>query len=109
MRQAGVLAAAALIALDEGPALLRDDHRRAGELARALAELPGLVIDPEAMHTNIVIATTRAPALEAETRLAERGVLTQALAPHRLRFVFHRDVGDDALGAAVEAAKELFG
>jgi threonine aldolase len=109
MRQAGVLAAAALIALDEGPALLRDDHRRAAELARALAELPGLEVDPEAVHTNIVFATTRGTALEAETKLAERGVLTLALAPRRLRFVFHRDVGDDALDAAIEAATALFG
>jgi len=108
MRQAGVLAAAGLIALEEGPALLAHDHRRAAALARELAALPGCVIDPASVATNIVFVTTRKDAKAAEVALAERGVLVFALGPTRLRFVFHRDVGDDALTAAIAACREIF-
>jgi threonine aldolase len=109
MRQAGVLAAAGLIALDEGPALLAEDHRRARSLAEEVAALPGAEIDPEAVQTNLVMVTTRGDAWQAETALAERGVLTFALDARRVRFVFHRDLGDDALDAAVSACKAVFG
>ncbi len=108
MRQAGVLAAAALIAIEEGPALMAHDHRRAAALAAHLAGLPGLSVDADSVQTNIVFANTRAPAIEAEARLAEKGILVMALAPSRLRFVFHRDLDDDALTAATEACTALF-
>ena len=55
MRQAGVLAAAGLIALEEGPALLAEDHRNARVLAEAVAAEAKLEIDLEAVQTNIVI------------------------------------------------------
>jgi threonine aldolase len=108
MRQAGVLAAAGLIALEEGPALLAADHRRTKALAAALAELPGVEIDPR-VETNILFVTTRGDARAAQARLQERGILTFALGVRRLRFVFHRDVGDDALQAAIEAGRAIFG
>ena len=109
MRQAGVIAAAARIALAEGPAQLAADHRRARALAVELARLPGCEIDPAEVETNIVFVTTRAEAKSAEQALARRGVLTIALGPRRLRFVFHRDAGDDALQAAVEACRSVLG
>jgi threonine aldolase len=109
MRQAGVLAAAGLIALEEGPAHLAHDHRRAQSLAGELARLPGCEVDPAGVRTNIVFVTTRGDAQAAETALAERGILTFALGRTRLRFVFHRDVGDDALTAAVAASRQVFG
>jgi len=108
MRQAGVLAAAGLLALDEGPALLAADHARAAALARELAKLPGCEIDPGEVRTNIVFVTTRKDARSAEEALAGRGVLGIALGRDRLRFVFHRDVGDDALSAVVAACREVF-
>jgi threonine aldolase len=108
MRQAGVLAAAGLLALEEGPALLAQDHRRAAALARELAALPGCVIDPASVQTNIVFVTTRGDAKAAEDGLLRRGVQAIALGRTRLRFVFHRDVGDDALEAAVAACREVF-
>ncbi len=108
MRQAGVLAAAGLLALEEGPALLAADHRRAAALARELAALPGCVIDPASVATNIVFVTTRTDAKAAEVALAARGVLAIALGQTRLRFVFHRDVDDDALTAATAACREVF-
>jgi threonine aldolase len=94
MRQAGVLAAAGLIALEEGPALLAEDHRNARVLADAVAAEPKLAIDLEAVQTNIVIFTVKnggdAPALTAA--LKAKGVLSSAIGPHAVRFVTHRDV-----------------
>ncbi len=55
MRQAGVIAAAGLVALDEGPLLLRRDHEHARRLAAGLAEIPGLRLDPATVQTNIVL------------------------------------------------------
>ena len=94
MRQVGVLAAAGLIALEEGPALLAEDHRNARVLADAVAVEPKLAIDLEAVQTNIVIFTLKnggeAPALTAA--LKAKGVLSSAIGPHAVRFVAHRDV-----------------
>lgn len=109
MRQAGVLAAAGLLALREGPALLADDHRRARAFARDVARLPGLELDPESIETNIVFVATRGDARAAQEALRARGVLAIALDPRRVRFVFHRDAGDDALEAAVAACRAVFG
>ena len=105
MRQAGVLAAAALIALDSGPDAMAHDHRRAAALARALDELPGVTVDLPSVMTNIVFASVPGRAQELQRALAEHGVLAIALDPDRVRFVFHRDVGDDALTAAIVACR----
>ncbi len=94
MRQAGVLAAAGLIALEEGPALLAEDHRNARVLADAVAAEEKLEIDLGAVQTNIVIFTLKnggnAAALTAA--LKAKGVLSSAIGPHTVRFVTHRDV-----------------
>ena len=55
MRQAGVIAAAGLIALEKSPGRLHIDHENAQRLAEGIAEIPGLAIDPEKVQTNIVI------------------------------------------------------
>ncbi len=107
MRQAGVLAAAALIALETGPAALAADHARARALALELSRLPGVEIDPAQVETNLVFVTTRRDANALADELARRGVRAIALSTTRLRFVFHRDVGDDALTAAVEACRAV--
>ena len=109
MRQAGIIAAAGLMALEEGPALLAEDHRRARLLADELARMPGAEIDPAEVETNIVFVTTRRDAKAVERALAEAGVLAIALGPKRLRAVFHRDAGDDALQAAVTAFRSALG
>ena len=95
MRQAGILAAAARIALSEGMALLARDHARAQRLARAFAALDGLVVAPETVETNIVIVEVpgRAPD-ELVTYLASRGVRALVVGPGRVRFVLHRDLSD---------------
>ena len=108
MRQVGVLAAAGLVALRKGPARLPEDHEHAALLARGLAELPGIEIDPAAVRTNIVIFRvkkgTAAPFL---ARLRERGVLGGPVSADAVRFVTHRDVSRADVLAALDAVKGL--
>jgi threonine aldolase len=106
MRQAGILAAAGLIALEQMPSRLHEDHANARLLAEALAQMEGVAIDLDTVETNIVIfqltGGRSAPALVA--RLKARGVLASALGPETVRLVTHLDV-DRA--ACVQAAEVL--
>jgi len=107
MRQAGVIAAAGVVALETMVERLADDHAHARELADALAELfPGSV-DPAAVETNIVCA--RAAALPADLldRLAAEGVLAGTIDVDTVRFVTHHDVDDAGLGRAVAALRGI--
>jgi threonine aldolase len=105
MRQAGVLAAAALWALDHNVSRLAEDHANARWLAERLAPVSGLVVDP-APPSNIVmvdLAASLPPARELSARLAARGVLCLPFAERRLRLVTHLDVDRAGCGrAAVE-------
>lgn len=108
MRQAGILAAAGLIALREGPAALKHDHDRASRLAREFADLPGLVINPLHVETNILMIRTVKPlAGEVSARLKEKGVLIHALGKDSIRFVTHRDVDDNDVDRAVDAMGQV--
>jgi len=103
MRQAGVVAAAALYALDHHVERLAEDHALAARLAEGLQGLPGLTV--EAPQTNIVFADLegeRAAGLMAH--LKSRGVL--AIGLYRLRFVTHLDVDADGVDRAVAAMRE---
>ncbi len=94
MRQAGVLAAAGLIALEESPPGLADDHANAKRLAEGLAELPGMKIDPETVVTNIVIVDVSETGKAADAICAElkkRGVLAIGFGSS-IRMVTHYDV-----------------
>lgn len=110
MRQAGILAAAGLYALDHNRDALAEDHRRARALADLLADAPGLdVVAPE---TNIVMCEITAPGLDAPAlvaRAAERGVLITVFTPTRVRAVTHRDVGDDDIRTAGTILRDLAG
>lgn len=100
MRQAGVLAGAALYALQHHVQRLADDHARAAALAE---ELIACGLDPDTPQTNIVYAEVpRAP--ELQTRLEAEGVLLLALGPTRVRIVTHLDVDD----AGIAHAREVF-
>lgn len=100
MRQAGVLAAAGLVALRENPGRLHEDHRRARELATALAALPGVTVDLESVQTNIVyVDVADAPGFAADC--ATRGVRVNALGPTTVRAVTHLQVDDAAVARAV--------
>ena len=92
MRQAGVLAAAGLIALEEMPKRLHEDHANAKLLAKALAEVDGITIDPEDVETNIIIFSTAFDAPTYVTALKQNGLLASALSAHSVRLVTHRDV-----------------
>ncbi len=109
MRQAGVLAAAGLIALEESPKLLHEDHANARRLARGVAELRGVTIDPEQVVTNIVIfdvtGTGRAPA-DLCARLQERGILASGFGAS-IRMVTHYDVSRADIERAVAALREV--
>ena len=107
MRQVGMLAAAALIALREGPGLMVEDHRRTLALAKHVAELPGLHVDLESVQTNILFVTVPGRGEAIQHELADRGVGSFALDEDRVRLVFHREAGDDALAAACQAFSEI--
>lgn len=100
MRQVGVLAAAGIVALRDGPTALALDHARAKALAAELRKVPGFdVVEPD---TNLVVAS-HADAAGVVARLKERGVLTVGFGKDRLRIALHRDV-DDADVARLLAA-----
>ncbi len=93
MRQAGILAAAGLIALEEGPKRLIEDHANARLLAEAVAQVPGVTIDLETVQTNIVIFTLEdGGAADFVNALKEQGVIASAIGTHQVRFVTHLDV-----------------
>lgn len=111
MRQAGVLAAAGLIALNESPKGLADDHQNARRLAEGLAELPGVTVDPERVVTNIVIfdiAETRQTADSICARLRERGVLASGFGSS-IRMVTHYDVTRADIETALSALRAVLG
>ncbi len=110
MRQAGVLAAAALWALEHNLRGLAEDHRKAKFLAEQLSLLPGLRLDPASVQTNILFVELEdelptAPDLCA--LLAERGVLALPLFERRLRLVTHLDVNQAQCQVAVEVFAEV--
>ena len=93
MRQAGILAAAGLIALEEMPKRLADDHANARMLAERLAELPEVEIDLGAVQTNIVIFSLRKGDPESFlARLRSRGLILGTMGPTGIRLVTHHDV-----------------
>ncbi|HTK94755.1 MAG TPA: low-specificity L-threonine aldolase [Terriglobales bacterium] len=107
MRQAGILAAAGLIALEKMPARLPDDHANARFLAAELAGIDGIAIDPAKVQTNIVVfELQRMPAAELSRRLAAHQVLANpAATPQQMRFVTHMDVDRAACERAIAAVR----
>ncbi len=104
MRQAGVLAAAGRVALNQMVDRLADDHALAKRLALGLATLPGLYLDPAQVETNIVVVEL-ARGLDPDTvleRLARRGVRLVAFGGQRLRAVTHLGITADDCDRAVE-------
>jgi threonine aldolase len=108
MRQAGVLAAAGLVALDTLVPRLADDHANARLLAEALARGKGVQVSP--VETNIVVATLDGrPAPEVVSTLREAGVLGIAMDARTLRLVTHRDVSRDNCARAAAAVERALG
>jgi threonine aldolase len=105
LRQAGILAAAALYALDHHVERLADDHVLARRLADGLQGIPGLSVEPP--HTNMVFAEAGGPrAAGLVEHLKTRGVLTTGV--YQLRFVTHLDVDAAGIDRAIAAVREHF-
>ncbi len=108
MRQAGILAAAGLWALEHQLPRLGEDQEKAKLLATRLADVRGLTVDPAAVQTNIVLLATSLGAEEVVRRAAASAVLLSAFGPHTVRAVTHLDVSDqDVITAAERIAASL--
>lgn len=108
MRQVGLLAAAGHYALDNNIERLADDHRRAQEIAVAIAAIDSSLIDPSTVQTNIVgldLAHLPFTAAELATRCREKGLWISALGPKYARLVTHLDFDDAQCAAAIEILK----
>ena len=110
MRQAGILAAAGLIALEEGPKRLHIDHANAAFLAAGVAQIPGVRIDPAKVKTNILffdVSGTGLAAPEISKRLAAESVLANSTDPTTIRMVTHLDVNRSGCERAVKVLREV--
>jgi threonine aldolase len=109
MRQAGIIAAGALYALDNNIDRLVEDHQHARILAEAIRETPGLKLHPDVVDTNIVIFEVDAELGTAAAfcaRLRDVGVWMNATAPQRARAVTHLDVSREQVERAAEVLQE---
>src|SRR3984893_8920778 len=110
MRQAGVIAAAGLIALEKSPARLHIDQENAKLLAEGIAAIPGLTIDPKKVRSNIVIfdcSRTGKTAVELCDALHPHGVWAQDTALHLVRVVTHCDVDRAGVERAIGVLQEV--
>ena len=112
MRQVGVLAAAALVALEEGPKRLHIDHENARLLAEGLVQIPGIGIQPDKVQTNIVLYDVGATGLSSTQflkRLAERHVLGGPVDARRVRMVTHLDGDRNDIEQSLRIIGEVVG
>lgn len=110
MRQAGVIAAAGLVALQDMIGRLKEDHENARVLAKGLAKIEGINIDLEEIETNMIIVDTRPLGIEAEEfarELSNRNVRASIYGLHTIRFVTNKDATGDDIPLAVEAVENL--
>jgi threonine aldolase len=110
MRQVGLLAGAAHYALDNNIARLSEDHRRAKELAVAIAAIDKSFVDPALVETNIVgldLANAPYTAAELATRCRDAGLWISALGPKYARLVTHLDFDDEQCAGAIEILKRV--
>ena len=112
MRQAGIIAAGALYALQHNVDRLREDHTNAGRLARALDELPGVHIEPEWVHTNILMFEIQTDTFTARTlcdTLNERGVLMLPISDTKIRAVTNLMVSEEDIDYAIRQFVDVLG
>lgn len=110
MRQVGVIAAAGLIALEKMTTRLGEDHANAQALARGLAEISGVDIDPEKVPTNILvfdIGATGMTTTQLSMELRERGVLANGINAREMRMVTHKDVSRQDCETALSILREV--
>lgn len=112
MRQAGILAAAGVVALERMVDRLREDHDNARILAEGLAALPGIVMDLARVQTNIVIFNVRRKDLDASGlvfKLAEQGIKAFAITPDSVRMVTHKDVSRAGILRTLDVLRSILG
>jgi threonine aldolase len=110
MRQAGVLAAAGIVALNQMVDRLAEDHANARTLADGLEELPWLFVEPVPVRTNIIYITVRHSSLNAEqvsASLAQRGILMLALGRNRVRAVTNYHIASTDIQAALDIIRSM--
>jgi len=107
MRQAGIIAAGALYALENQHSRLIEDHDNAQILAQGLAELSGIEFDPQNVQTNIVsFKVTKMPAAQFAELLHSKGLWVLANGPDQIRAVTHLGINADEISDAVDIIKE---
>ena len=112
MRQAGIIAAAGLIALEQGPPKLKTDHANARFLAEGLAQIPGIKINPAKVQTNFLICDIKGTGMtsdELSRKLAKSDVLANGVGPERIRFVTHLDIDREQCAQAVDVVAAVSG
>jgi threonine aldolase len=111
MRQAGILAAAGIVALETIVPRMKEDHLRAQALASGLAAIPGVELDPGTPHTNMVYLTLGSAiplnASEVAVHLKEKGILVGVVGTRRFRLVTHYWIDEQAVSQAVEGFWEV--
>jgi len=109
MRQAGVLAGAALYALDNNIVRLKEDNDKADYFAKEISKINGIKVDLENVQTNIVIfSTEKILKNELIERLKEKGVLISSGSYDNLRAVFHKDVNMEEVDTSLDVIRNLF-
>ncbi len=108
LRQVGILAAAGILAIEEGSARLLEDHKKARHLGEAMGLMSGLRVDLESIDTNIVMCHLEGiPESAFVSACQERGLLFFATQPGRCRFVTHLDITDDDIEAAICVLRDV--
>ncbi|MEO0540760.1 MAG: GntG family PLP-dependent aldolase [Cyanobacteria bacterium P01_A01_bin.105] len=105
MRQAGMMAAGALYALEHHRGRLQVDHDNAQRLAQGIAKIPGITLDPATVQTNIVTFGTSAPATDVVAKLTAQGVALLPTGPHTVRAVTSLAVNDAQIDQAITAVE----
>ncbi|MFU8793795.1 MAG: low-specificity L-threonine aldolase [Dethiobacteria bacterium] len=108
MRQAGIIAAAGIVALETMVDRLAEDHENARQLADGLASLKGIDFNPDEVDTNIVIVKPTTMTIEQlGDELEKRGILTVVIEPDRVRFTTNKEVNRDDIEKTITAVKEI--
>jgi threonine aldolase len=112
MRQAGIIAAAGIYALDHHIDRLKEDHQHAKRFALGLKEIKGVSIEPEEVETNILIfdvAETKMTPAQIRDEMKKEGILIHAVGKTRIRLVTHLDVSKEDIETALKAFRKVLG